>query len=203
MVEDTFSITNAWNIDPPCYVRKVDRPSHSQDADALQKKVFCSKPDDNSISVFIVHSAMDLVRIAVALNANRGSKSKTDRLLLIAMIADELSGFVIQQTAGATRCKWANHLHHDLLITDATQTPHLTETLVRVGRKHQRFTKKDMEEALAATLQDGCHAADPNSERCVCEDELPASQSRSWLSRLGRIIAYLMARLFGKSGRSE
>jgi hypothetical protein len=203
MVEQAFSINNAWDIDPPYYVRKVDRSGHCQDAATIQNKVFCPEADDNTISVYIVASAMDLARVAIALNANRKGGSKTETLFLLAITADELAEIDVLETNGATLCNWANHLHHDLLITDAIQTSRLAEALVRAGRKHKKFTKKAMQEALDATTNDGCHAASPNSAGCVCEDELPAPQSPSWLSRLGRMLAYSMARLFGKSDRSK
>ncbi len=194
MVEQTFSISGAWSIDPPCYVRKVDRSGHCKDAATIRDKVFCLDPDDSTLSVYLVASAMDLARVAIALNANRSSK--TEPLFLLAMTTDELAEIVVRQTPGATLCTWANHLHRDLLVAAGTQVAQLAETLVGAGRKHHKFTEKAMQEALAATTHDGCHAADPTSVGCACEDELPQSRLPFRLVRLGRMLANWIAWLF-------
>jgi hypothetical protein len=174
MVEQTFSISSAWSIDPPCYVRKVDRSGHCKDAATIRDKAFCLDPDDSTISVYLVASATDLARVAIALNANRSSK--TEPLFLLAITAAELAKIAVRQSPGLTLCMWANHLHRNLLVPDVTQVARLAETLVAVGRKQHKFTEKAIQEALAATTYDGCHAADPTSADCACEDELPKSR---------------------------
>ena len=181
----------AWSIDPPCYVRKVDRAGHCKDAATIRDKVFCLDPDESTISVYLVASATDLARVAIALNANRSSK--TEPLFLLAMTAAELAKIAVRHTPGLTLCMWANHLHCDLLVADVTQVARLADTLVAAGRKQHKFTEKAMQEALAATTHDGCRAADPNSAGCACEDELPKSQWPLWLGRLGRVLRRMLA----------
>ncbi len=173
MVETTFSINKAWHIEPPCYVRKVDRKSDCQDAATMQQEVFRRESEDDTISVYVVNSATDLARVAIGLNANR--LSTTQVIFLLAITADELADITVQNTTGATLCKWANHLHRDLQITDATQTTRLAEAIMSAGRTCQKFTRSAMNEALHAATNDGCHAASENSAGCVCERDLPAS----------------------------
>lgn len=176
MIEQTFSISKAWNVNPPCYVRKVDRRGHWQDSATIQEKVFCPE-SDNAISVYIVKTASDLARVAIGLNANRSRI--TEDLFLIAITRDELAQIDIQRSAGKTLCDWANHLHRDLLIANSSQTARLADTLLEAGRNLHKFTKTAMEEALAVATNDGCHAADANSARCACGDEFPAPGSPS------------------------
>lgn len=196
MVEKTFSINDLWSIDPPCYVRKVDSPAHCKDAASIQNRVF-KPPPDNTYSVFLVQSPKDLSRVAIALNANRSRSRITERLLLIALTSNELADIVIQRTTGKTPCEWANHLHHDLVVTDDSQIAQLAKSLVDAKRECKKFNKKAMKVALAATTDDGCYAAIKDSESCVCEGDLPSS---SLLSRLRKWFTF--AWLFPKSGRS-
>jgi hypothetical protein len=191
MVEQTFSINNAWSIEPPCFVRKIDRAGHWKDVDSIRDKVFRLE-SDGGISVYLVNSSTDLARVSIALNANRSSK--IEPLLLVAITADELAGIDAVRTDGETLCRWANFLHHDL-VTDPNQLARLAETLVNAGRKHHKFTKPAMQEALDLTANEGCHAAREDSERCVCESDLPASQSRSWLARLSHAISWFFGRI--------
>jgi hypothetical protein len=201
MVEETFSINTAWGIEPPCYVRKVDRSGHCRDATTIRDKVFCPEPDDNAVSVFAVASATDLARVAIALNANRKGGSLTEPLFLIAVAPDELAGIVLRRAPGATLCKWANHLHHNLLVTAPSQVASLAEALVRAGRKHRKFTEKAMREALEATTNDGCRAADPSSTSCACDHGLSTSRLPWWLGWLGLLLDWMRARLTAASNR--
>lgn len=187
MVDQSFSPNNAWSIDPPCFVRKVDRSGHWKDAATIKEKVFRPEPEDNSISVYLVNSASDLARVAVALNANRSSK--TEPIFLVAIARDELADIVVRRTAGMTLCKWANHLHHDLVAVDNSRLAKLSQTLLAAGRKPHKFRKRDMQEALNASTKDGCHAAKEDSDSCACDDELPKTRSPSWLSRIGHLLA--------------
>jgi hypothetical protein len=186
MLEETFSIHKAWAIDPPCYARKVDRLGHCRDAAAIQSKVLCPDLDSDTISVFEIASAVDLARVAIALNANRSSK--TESLFLLALTAGELVGFVVRSTTGATLCKWANHLHRDLVVKGTSQTADLAHALAAAGRKPAKFPKTAMKEALVATADAGCYAAVADSMGCVCESDLPASISSPWLRILCRAL---------------
>lgn len=187
MVDHSFSPNNAWSIDPPCFVRKVDRSGHWKDAATIQEKVFRPEPEDNTISIYLINSASDLARVAVALNANRSSK--TEPIFLVAITGDELTDIVVRHTAGMTLGKWANHLHHDLVVADNSRLAELSQTLLAAGRKPRKFTKKDMHEALNTSTNDGCRAANEDSDSCACDDELPKSRSPSWLSRIGHMLA--------------
>lgn len=201
MVDQSFSPNNAWSIDPPCFVRKVDRSGHWKDAATIQEKVFRREPEDNTISVYLVNSASDLARVAVALNANRSSK--TEPIFLVAITGDELKDIVVRRTAGMTLCKWANHLHHDLVAADNSRLAELSQTLLATSRKPRKFTKKDMQEALKRSTNDGCRAANEGSNCCVCDDELRKTRSPSWLSRIGHVLARTKGWLIGATAESK
>ena len=189
MVEEIFSIDQTLCVDPPCFVRKVDRRGHwMDDAATIAGNVFRAEPDGNSLSVYLVNSATDLARVAVALNANRKSGSRTEPLMLVAIMASELGGIQVVQTSGMTKCNWANHLHRDLVVTNASQVARLADALVDAGRKLKKFTKPNMQHALEAATKDGCHATSDDSVCCVCEDDLPSTRSLSWLRWVGQLI---------------
>jgi hypothetical protein len=88
-----------------------------------------------------------------------------------------------------TLCAWANHLHHDLVAADHSHLGTLSQILVEAGRTPHKFTKRDMKEALDTSTHDGCPAANVNSDRCVCEDEIPATQTLPWLARMRSSVA--------------
>ena len=92
----------------------------------------------SAISVYLVASATDLARVAIALNANRSSK--TEPLFLLAITAAELAKITIRRTPGLTLCRWANHLHRDLLVADLTSGGTARRNLGGCGRKQQKFT---------------------------------------------------------------
>lgn len=192
MVEESFSIRLAWGIGPPCFVRKVDRSGHWRDAATIQDKVFRPEPDDNTISVYRVNSAVDLARVAIALNANRSSK--TEPIFLVAISAGELAGLCLRQNEGETLCQWANHLHYDVLVTDPTQTAVLARRLFDAKRELRKFLKKEFQAAIEYTSAGGWYAADPDSRSCVCEEELNTARRPaffSWIADICTRIASL------------
>jgi hypothetical protein len=199
MVEASFSISRAWSIEPPCYIRKVDRSGHWADPATIQDKVFRPDPNDKTISVYVAHSAIDLVRVAIALNANRSSK--TEPIFLVAMTGDEVNDLMIRQATGETLCRWANHLHHDFVVADPAQTARLVETLLAADRKPKKFTGKAMRQALDFTTSQGCYAANPDSSGCECEGELPNPGLFSRLGTLGRQLLNWLSHVFGKRNR--
>ena len=201
MVDPSFSPKKAWSIDPPCFVRKVDRSGHWKDAATIQDKVFRLEPQDNTISVYLVESASDVARVAVALNANRSSK--TEPIFLVAITADELANIVVCRTPGLTLCKWVNHLHHDLVVADDTSIAELSQVLIAAGRKPRKFTKSKMQVALSSSSTDGCYAATSDSTSCVCENELPKPHSSRWWSRVGGFIATKIGWLLGSGVRPK
>jgi hypothetical protein len=201
MVEKTFSITSAWSVQPPCYLRKVDRSGHWQDAAAIRDKVFCPEPPDNTVSVYLVNSARDVARVAVALNANRSSK--TEPIFLVAIAADELGDLPIRQTRGQTLCRWANHLHHDLIVFDAGQLGGLVQRLLAAERKPKKFTKNAMQEALEDAFWEGCYAANPQSDDCSCEQELRVLMRSGLFSRLIQSLNETLRRMANRFGMGD
>ena len=192
MVEQTFSISSAWSIDPPCYVRKVDRSGHCKDAATIRDKVFCLDPDESTISVYLVASATDLARVAIALNANRSSK--TEPLFLLAMTGAELAKIAVSTDAWLDLVHVGKSLAPRFAGRRRNSIGGLAETLVAAGRKQHKFTERAMQEARTATTRDGCRAAHLNSVGCACEDELPKSRLPLWLRQLGPTLRSMFAR---------
>lgn len=188
MAQETFNINTAWNIEPPCFVRKVDAKFHWQDAATIQEEVF--RPLDNgTISIYSVQTEKDLIRVAIALNANRSNI--TEPIFLAAITPHELSNFTIRHSSGQTLCNWANSLHRDIVAKNYTAIASLAHNLMAANRQLKKFTKPNMRKALAFTSNQGCHAADPQSNGCVCEDELPKPNiiGRVFSLILGKVIS--------------
>jgi hypothetical protein len=156
------------------------------DAETIQSKVFKPEPN-NTISIYRVTGELDLLRVALALNANR--RSKTEPIFLVAIKPEELAGIQVEQTRGQTLCTWANLLHHDLIVTEPTQITALVQALLAASRTPSKFTTDNMSLAVADTTHQGCHAATPDSKRCVCE------AGQSMLARLLDWLASAVQRI--------
>src|SRR5436190_7582616 len=77
------------------------------------------------ISFYLVTSDDDLRRVAIGLNANRGSL--TEVFDMLAFLPDEFqaAGLSLRVTPGTTLCKFANLRHHELEAADLHQVEDL------------------------------------------------------------------------------
>jgi len=126
-IQSDFSIRENLGIDPPCYVRKVDRRSHCGNEDqppevraALIKKYVLSE-DGGVTSVFLVNDARDVARAALALNFCRTGGSRVEELCLVAFRPDELADAPMEQTADSFGCHWAQLNHWNVTLIDVDQ----------------------------------------------------------------------------------
>lgn len=192
----TFSIEAAWGIAGPCFVRKVDRGGHWKDATVIAQQVLCLDPRSDSVSVFQVESDGDLSRVAVALNAARARPK--DEIRLVAVLPSELNGISILKTGGQTPCFRVNGLHRDLVPDNAKAIADLASQLF-AARTPKKFKTSHMEEAIAEAESDGCRAAVPNSQACVCDPPLdrnnvsppPSRIVRAFRRWVGPLVRYL------------
>ncbi|RIK84170.1 MAG: hypothetical protein DCC68_01930 [Planctomycetota bacterium] len=168
MIQESFSIDAAWGISGPCYVRKVDRRSHWTDgAKSIRERVFSADPDEHGVSVYRVQSPEELARIAVALNAKRGSR--TEDIFLVAIAVAEVGDIHVEQTDGDTTCEWANSVHHDLLAEREEQIDVMINRMLSLSRAVKKFTRSAMRIAVQSAVCDGCLAAVDNSSSCRFE----------------------------------
>ena len=94
---------------PPYFVRKIDRLNHwelpgtppNDRPSKIVDKVF--RRDDGTVSVFRVSSSLDLVRVAVALNANR--KNRPEEIVLVAIAPSELGQIRAVPSPAHTMCR--------------------------------------------------------------------------------------------------
>lgn len=173
-VESDFDIRNKLGVDPPCYVRKVESPSHCGNKDdppelrAAKIKKNVLSEDGGVTSVFYVSSAHDAARAALALNFSRTGGLHVWDLSLIAMKPEELDGVAKEQTTDSLVCHWAQRNHWNVTLQDADQE-RIANFLATRKRLALRFTKKKMKEAFDEAGNDGCRSVNPDSANCICE----------------------------------
>ena len=160
----------------PAYVRKVDRASHwrGRDDDTEDKRVehIISRvfPNaDGGVSVFLVKCETDLARVSIGLNSGRSSRS--ERLLLLWVKAEELcdAGLNVVQAPGDTSCDHANRRHYNIhynkeaLVTVALR-------LVSADRDIVTLTKGKMRQIVNYGESIGCRATETKLPSCLCKD---------------------------------
>ncbi len=193
MTDSVFSIKDAWDLQPPCFIRKVERPGHwvgsenspSDRVTKIREDVF-PQGSDKSLSVYMVEDDRDLRRVAVALNANRASLTQV--IVVLAIAQSEIDGFSLHSSRGRTKCTRANKLHRDLSGYDVNRLNNLIKTMLKAGRKPKRFTKPKMHTAVKESGQEGCHAIELQSAVCECESQVEGR---------GRVLDWLTSILHG------
>jgi hypothetical protein len=172
--EDDFDIRIKLGVNPPCYVRKVDRQTHCGKKEdlpeqrALQIRSNVLSEDDGILSVFYVASARDVIRAALALNVQRTGGSRIEDLCLIAFTPGELQGITRNQTPDTFECSWARRNHLDITLT-ASDQERIARTLAAQNRFPKKFTESKMKGGRDALLADGCRSVKSDSNDCVCE----------------------------------
>ena len=160
-------------IDPPFYVRSVERLGHWTDALGILNKVF-PVDEDGTISIWRIGSNLDLIRVAVALNANRAASNPKgaswhESLHFVAIRGDDVGTIELRQTDGLTGCLHANSCHYGAVIERESQREGLVNALLIAGEEPRRLTKGKMKKAVKASQDAGCHAVVENSAKCACE----------------------------------
>jgi len=176
---DGFDLSDALGAAPPFFVRKVDRKGHWETPERILENVF-RVDTDGTISVYRVEGSSDLMRIAVALNANRvasnpAGASLTEDIFLVAIRENEFMGIELQQIEGLTDCIFANRRHFGARFphseTEAyDRRARLVNALLAAGRRPKKLSKGRLAPALEEAKRDGCHAVVEDSEKCACEE---------------------------------
>lgn len=158
----------------PFYVRSLERRTHwRDDPHEILDKVF-PVDDDGTISLYRIESYTDLMRVAVAINANRvrsnpRGASYREPLHLIAIYDSDIASIELRQSSGQTGCLYANKLHYGAVIDRDSQREGLVNSLLSDGRRPGRMTKGRMKGALEAAQQARCYAIVEDSDGCECE----------------------------------
>lgn len=185
--ENDFDIRTKLGIDPPCYVRKVDRPTScgakedppERRAALIEENVLSE--DGGVLSLLYVTHSTDVIRAAMALNWCRTGGTRVEGLCLLAFILDELEGVAKDQTTDSFACHWArqNHWNITLAIPDRGR---VANVLANRNRFPKNFTRSKMKEAYAAVRADGCRSTDSDSSNCICESMRPRHLPPAFLS---------------------
>lgn len=103
---------------------------------------------DGKISVWLVNSAHEVARVAIAINANR-QDGPLCNLILFAISHSEFNqmSITLVPSAGETACLWANSRHFDA-VPDDPQRAALARQLAATDRKAKKFKKKKLQWAL-------------------------------------------------------
>jgi hypothetical protein len=160
----------------PVYLRKLDRktdwgsddvPSEVRAEDVV-RLVF--HRNTHPYSVYLVGSDEDLRRVIIGMNGGRQSLSSES--YFIALHPGDLGviGLRAEHTPaeGATACKFANSLHHDIVAEEPEITA-LCVHLFRDGRRVRYFSKGRTKLLIPEAEAIGCHAAVKNSPGCLLD----------------------------------
>lgn len=176
MLRDPLGVTQALRVDPPCYVRKVDRPGHwGSTEDGVEERLeravgeIFEADETGGVSLYRVETALDLISVAVGLNSRRSSL--TERLLLLAIADEEIAAVQLEKTRGDTLCDRANRRHYNAFFRDRFEVEQMLRCLIRTDRELGRISSGAMKKAIALARQDGCRAALPTSRTCKCDAE--------------------------------
>ena len=160
------SISGVLQVAAPVFVRKLGRRGHwGESADADQparlrdavEKVFLT-PREQAISVYLVNTDDDLRRVALGMNAGRGSLKEAVPFVAFLPTEVRAAGIVMRQTPGDLPCDHANRIHYDWVATDA-QLAALCEAAMNAGREAGNCSQGMMKDAVEKAGQERCRAA--------------------------------------------
>ncbi|MFO7903225.1 MAG: hypothetical protein R6U98_11220 [Pirellulaceae bacterium] len=161
------------DVEPPVFVRSACRRSDWETKQQILKDVFEADSAD-AISVWRIENDSDLMRIAVAINANRVAGnpdhgSIRGELFLVAIQPHEVGAIKLEQNEGRTDCVFAKHRHYDAVIEDESQRTQLVDLLLDAERSPKKVTKGQIREAVEKAEKDSCYAVAESSTGCECE----------------------------------
>lgn len=172
--EQNFDLTAIFGVDPPCYLRIVDKQAdcgHAEDsladrATAIHDRLLAPGPD-GKVSVWLTADGLDLSRIAAAFNSGR--KYPTSDLLIFPLETSWFQGNEAVQTEGRVECFWAKRRHYDLTLTAERRTE-ISDSLAQLKRKAARFGAGKLRRAFQRAESDGCYSVnEKREERCICD----------------------------------
>lgn len=163
------------DVKPPVYVRSVRRKADWKSKQQILENVFEVNVAD-AVSVWLIKNDSGLMRIAVAINANRVKGNRDpglirSELFLVAIQHDEVDEIKLEQSEGQTDCLFAKHRHYDAVIVKELQRTRLVDSLLQAGRNPKKVTKREIREAVEKAEKDSCYAVVEGSTGCKCERE--------------------------------
>jgi len=173
-VQEDFDVFVKLGVAVPCYVRKVDRPTHCGDVeeDSAEERaaMICENvllEDDGVLSFFIISDWKDLIRAALALNWHRTGGTREEALCLLAFKEEELKDVAKDQTDDNFACGWARKNHWNIKMTEEEARNVAVRVAERAGIA-RNFTKPKMKAAKEVLLEDGCPSVKLDSTSCKC-----------------------------------
>jgi hypothetical protein len=146
MIEQKFAVA-LLGVTPPCYVRMVDRASDcgiKEDSLQIRAQVIHDRllatGEDGAISLWLVRDAIDLARVALALNSTR--VSLTTEILFFAIEPSRLQDRELQCTEGSVDCVWAKRQHRDLTLRSERRRE-LSQAFADTKRRAKRFSESN------------------------------------------------------------
>ena len=156
------------------FVRKLARKRHWGSPDqSVQERtseilanVFLN--DKCPYSLYRVSSEADLDRVALALNAGRGSLSEECYFVFFTSAEFQDANITLEQTEGRTPCHYANFLHFDADAAEL-QLQSLVNQALTDGRDLVRRSRPQMKQVAEQATETRCLAAVPASTACETE----------------------------------
>jgi hypothetical protein len=172
--EQNFDIAAIFSVDPPCYLRIVDKQAdcgHAEDSPAGRATAIHDRllapGSDGKVSVWLTADGLDLSRIAAAFNSGR--KYPTSDLLIFPLETSWFRDNEAVKTDGRVECLWAKHRHYDLTLT-AERRAEISDSLAQLKRKATRFGGGKLRRAFERADRDHCYSVNENrQERCICD----------------------------------
>lgn len=165
-------------VDRPFYLRQIPRAhawrsrpdvTEEEAIDMITSNVF--RPEEPGHSVWRIDNSDDLIRVLVALNAERKQgqgDGAEDRFTILVTDRDlQEAELVAVRSPGETLCPWANERHFDIK-PDRKGTRRLVARLKGLGREPKKFTKSVVKQAIAAAAKVNCYAVSTSSGECDC-----------------------------------
>ena len=164
------SISGVLQVTAPVFVRKLGRRGHwgeSTDQDQVARlrdaveKVFHT-PREPAISVYLVSTDEDLRRVALGMNAARGSLREAVPFVAFLPAEVQAAGIAMSQTLGDLPCAHANRLHYDWVATES-QLLALCDAVMKASRVAGNCSQGMMKDALTEAQKEKCQTAGPEA----------------------------------------
>lgn len=177
-IAEEFDPKRFASVDPPFFIRKVDRSGHWRldDTISLDERIDTAAdevfPNENGrVSVFKVETADDLCRIAIGINSGRSRLHEELRLLCFKPEELNAARIRLEASLGDTSCYYANSCHYDIFHQDRAIRD-LIGALFSADRELSKLKKKAMLCAEEYAESIGCRAANTDLAECLCADQI-------------------------------
>jgi hypothetical protein len=152
------------NLPAPVFLRKLRRrqdwgnaetPLEQRAADLVKVMWKCEPHPESPFSVYLVHTDEDHQRVVIGMNGGRISLTSDSDFIGLLPSDLEAVGVSAEPSDGATLCRFANALHHDISARD-DQLLTLCRLLLHQGRKLIHISKKSIKTLEERARVEGC-----------------------------------------------